>query len=375
MNLRMRRLPDQNIVIIGAGLVGSAIAWGLARSGLRPMLLDGEDLSLRASRANFALIWVQGKGVGAPHYARWTMQSARLWPAFADELRDVTGLDVALKQTGAFTFCLDKRELQMFAEDVATVARELGNDAPEHVVLNHQETAKMVPSIGRDVIGSIYSPMDGDVNSLRLFRALHTGIIKLGASYEPHCEVSSITPQNGGFLLSGAWGEVFTERVILAAGNGNTELAKSVGLATPVVRSKGQILVTEKCAPFFPYTAATLRQADEGGVMIGDSQETHTDRIATNQDISAVLANRAVRTFPHLAEVNVIRSWTGFRIKTPDGLPIYEQSESHPGAYAVMCHSGVTLAANHALIVAQEIAADAKQLAGDAFSGRRFHVS
>ncbi len=141
----MRRLPDQNIVIIGAGLVGSAIAWGLARSGLRPMLLDGEDLSLRASRANFALIWVQGKGVGAPHYARWTMQSARLWPAFADELRDVTGLDVALKQTGAFTFCLDKRELQMFAEDVATVARELGNDAPEHVVLNHQETAKMVP--------------------------------------------------------------------------------------------------------------------------------------------------------------------------------------------------------------------------------------
>ncbi len=108
------------------------------------------------------------------------------------------------------------------------------------------------PSIGRDVIGSIYSPMDGDVNSLRLFRALHTGIIKLGASYEPHCEVSSITPQNGGFLLSGAWGEVFTERVILAAGNGNTELAKSVGLATPVVRSKGQILVTEKCAPFFP---------------------------------------------------------------------------------------------------------------------------
>jgi glycine/D-amino acid oxidase-like deaminating enzyme len=216
--------------------------------------------------------------------------------------------------------------------------------------------------------------MDGDVNSLRLFRALHIGMIKLGAGYEPHCEVASITPQGGGFLLSGAWGEVFTERVILAAGNGNAELAGSVGLKAPVLRSKGQILVTEKCAPFFPYTAATLRQADEGGVMIGDSQETHTDRIATNQDISAVLANRAVRTFPHLSKVNVIRSWAGFRVKTPDGLPIYEQSESHPGAYAVMCHSGVTLAANHALIVAQEIATDVKQLAGDVFSGRRFHV-
>lgn len=211
--------------------------------------------------------------------------------------------------------------------------------------------------------------MDGDVNSLRLFRALHIGLIKLGAGYEPHCEVASITPQGCGFLLSGAWG------VILAAGNGNAELAESVGLEAPVLRSKGQILVTEKCAPFFPYTAATLRQADEGGVMIGDSQETHTNRIATNQDISAVLANRAVRTFPHLTKVNVIRSWAGFRVKTPDGLPIYEQSESHPGAYAVMCHSGVMLAANHALIVAQEIATDVKQLAGNVFSGRRFHVS
>ncbi len=355
--------------------MGSAIAWGLARSGLRPTLLDGEDLSLRASRANFALIWVQGKGLGAPHYARWTMQSARLWPTFADELRDVTGIDVALKQTGAFTFCLDERELKMFAEDVETVARELGNDAPEHVVLDHQETARTVPSIGQDVIGSIYSPMDGDVNSLRLFRALHMGMMKLGASYEPHCEVASIMPQNGGFILSGTWGEVFAERVVLAAGNGNAELAKTIGLSAPVVRSKGQILVTEKCAPFFPYTSATLRQADEGGVMIGDSQETHTDRIMTDQDISAVLANRAVRTFPLLANVNVIRSWAGFRVKTPDGLPVYEQSESHPGAYAIMCHSGVTLAASHALIVAQEIAADAKQLADDAFSGRRFHVS
>ncbi|MDH7793362.1 FAD-dependent oxidoreductase [Ochrobactrum sp. AN78] len=371
----MRRLPDQSIVIVGAGLVGAAIAWGLARSGWRPMLLDGEDLSLRASRANFALIWVQGKGLGSPHYARWTMQSARLWPAFAEELRDVTRLDVALKQTGAFTFCLDEHELEMFAVDVDRVARDLGNDAPEHAILDNLETARMIPCIGRDVIGSIYSPMDGDVNSLRLFRALHEGIIKLGAAYEPHCEVGSIVPQNGGFLLRGTWGEVFAERVVLAAGNGNAELAKTVGLHAPVVRSKGQILVTEKCAPFFPYTSATLRQADEGGVMIGDSHETHTDRITTKQDISAVLAKRAVRTFPHLADVNVIRSWAGFRVKTPDGLPVYQQSESHPGAYAIMCHSGVTLAASHALIVAQEIATDAKQLAGDAFSGRRFHVS
>ena len=371
----MRRLPDQKIVVVGAGLVGSALAWGLARNGLRPMVLDGEDLSLRASRANFALIWVQGKGVGAPHYAHWTIQSARLWPAFAAELRDVTGIDVGLKQKGAFTFCLNERELEVFTSDVVNVARDLKEDAPEHVVLDHRETAKMVPGIGKDVIGSIFSPMDGDVNSLRLLRALHWGMIKLGANYQPHHEVTSIAPQALGFVLRGSWGEVFTERLILSAGVGTPSLAAMVDIDAPTARSKGQILVTEKCAPFFPYTSATLRQTDEGGIMIGDSQETNSDQISTNQDISAVLADRAIRTFPCLTNVNVVRSWAGFRVKTPDGLPIYEESRTYPGAYVTMCHSGVTLAANHALIVAQEIAANAGLLAGDAFPGRRFHVS
>lgn len=370
----MRRLPDQDIVIIGAGLVGAALAWGLARAGERPLLLDGEDLSLRASRANFALIWIQGKGLGAPHYARWSMRSARLWREFASALSETSGVDVALKQRGGFTFALSETELERIHEEVETVAGELGEDAPEHTLLDHAQTAKMVPAIGRDVVGSIFSPMDGDVNSLRLLRALHTGMINLGARYEPHCEVDEIDPRPGGFLMKGARGEVFAKRIVLAAGVGNSRLATMVGIHAPSVRSKGQILVTEKCQPFFPYTSATLRQADEGGVMIGDSQETGTDSIGTNQDISAVLADRAIRTFPCLGGVNVLRSWAGFRVKTPDGLPIYEQSAAHPGAYVAMCHSGVTLAAVHALVVAGEIATQQTALAGNTFPGRRFHV-
>lgn len=370
----MRNLPDQEIVVVGGGLVGAALAWGLARKGLSPLVLDGEDLAHRASRANFALIWVQGKGIGASHYARWTIGSARLWPAFAQQLRETSGIDVGLQQRGGFTFALCDSEMAMWAGEVQSVSSALGKDAPEHVLLDHAGTARMVPSIGKDVIGSIYSSLDGDVNSLRLFRALHAGMINLGARYRAHSDVTEILPKDGGFLLKGAWGEVFAGRVVLAAGNGNTQLAPMVGLSAPTLESKGQILVTEKCKPFFPYTSTTLRQSDEGGVMIGDSQEADTSFIATRQDISTVLASRAVRTFPQLAQVNVLRSWAGFRVKTPDGLPIYEASPTHPGAYVVMCHSGVTLAANHGLLVADAIAGRGVLVADDRFSSRRFHV-
>ena len=60
------------------------------------------------------------------------------------------------------------------------------------------------------------------------------------------------------------------------------------------------------------------------------------------RDITA----RAVRTFPFLRDVNVVRTWAALRVMSPDGLPIYDQSREFPGAYLATCHSGVTLAAN-----------------------------
>ena len=75
------------------------------------------------------------------------------------------------------------------------------------------------------------------------------------------------------------------------------------------------------------------------------------------------------------ANVNVVRTWSAIRVMTQDGFPIYDESKSHPGAFTVCCHSGVTLAANHALAVAPMIARGAldKSLVAP-FSARRFHV-
>jgi glycine/D-amino acid oxidase-like deaminating enzyme len=74
-----------------------------------------------------------------------------------------------------------------------------------------------------------------------------------------------------------------------------------------------------------------------------------------------------------LARLNVVRSWAGIRVMPQDGFPIYDQSETHPGAFVTCCHSGVTLASNHAFEVARMIAAGALEpaLVG-AFSAHRF---
>jgi hypothetical protein len=73
----MQREPD--VAVVGGGLSGSAIAFGLAREGKRVIVLDEGDVAKRASSGNFALVWVQGKGLGMPAYTGWTMRSSNDW--------------------------------------------------------------------------------------------------------------------------------------------------------------------------------------------------------------------------------------------------------------------------------------------------------
>jgi hydrogen cyanide synthase HcnC len=367
-------LTEADIVVVGGGVVGGAIALGLACGGTRVTILDEGDVALRASRGNFALVWVQSKGLGMPDYSTWSRCSAEQWSGLAGLLDEETGIDVAHRQPGGFMLCLSEEELEQRRQIMLRLHNQMSLGDFPYEILDHDETRCRLPDIGPDVVGSIYSPLDGHVNSLKLFRALHEATQRRGVHYRPDCPVDSIAPHAGGFQLRGPFGEIAAGKIVLAAGLGNARLAPMVGLDAPVKPSKGQIIITEKTAPFLNNPMVTIRQTDEGGVMIGDSQEDRGFDTIVGQPVLSVMAERAVRMFPRLAGLNVVRSWSALRVMSPDGFPIYDQSTSHPGAFVVTCHSGVTLAASHALTLAPAILSGALPQTLQAFSARRFHV-
>jgi glycine/D-amino acid oxidase-like deaminating enzyme len=364
-----------DVAVVGGGLVGAATSWGLAREGLRVALLDEGDRAVRASRGNFALVWVQSKGLGLAPYAGWTIRSSNAWGGFADLLKQETGLDVCFQRPGGFHLALSENELAARADALKRLHSQPGIVDYKTEILHHDQVARMLPDVGPEVVGASYCALDGHVNSLRLFRTLHTAINARGVTYLPGYRVESIAKEGGEFRLQTAKGEIRAAKVALAAGNANMRLAPMVGLEAPMRPERGQIVVTERLRPFLNHPVVTLRQTDEGTVMIGDSKEESTDPSGLTIGVSATEAERAVRQFPLLASVNVVRTWSAIRVMTRDGFPIYDQSQTHPGAFVLCCHSGVTLCANHALTVAPMIARGALDEALVApFSARRFHV-
>jgi glycine/D-amino acid oxidase-like deaminating enzyme len=239
-------------------------------------------------------------------------------------------------------------------------------------ILDRDELAKMMPGLGPDVVGGSYCPHDGHTNPLKLLRALHAGMAAQGARYVADAQVEAVARDGDGFVAKTAKGTYRGAQIVLAAGHGNTWLAPSLGLDVPLIPEKGQILVTERATPLMPMPTHLLRQTAEGTIMIGDSHEDTGYSTDSSTPVIAQIAHNAQRCFPALGQLRVVRSWGAVRILSPDGFPIYQESESHRGAYSINCHSGVTLAAAHALKLAPVLAQGQLSPDFDVFHSRRF---
>lgn len=361
-------------MVIGGGLVGTAIGYGLACAGLKVAILDEGDTAFRASRGNFGLVWVQSKGLGAPHYQRWTRASAEAWRLLAGELGEAADIALGLEQNGGVQLCLGEAELAKREAMMQQMQREAGNFGFEYRMLDHAELAEMLPGLGPAVAGASWTPYDGHVNSLALFHALHHAFAAKGGTYLPNRRVDAADAAPRAFRVTAGDDTITAPRIVLAAGLGNAELAPLFGLSAPVRPQRGQILVTERTTRAWPIPLGSIRQTPEGSILLGSSEEEVGFDTGQKPDVMQQIARRAVLSFPWLAELQIVRAWAALRIMPPDGLPIYDESERFPGAFTANCHSGVTLAGAHARLLAPMIAAGALDPALAAFSARRFDV-
>lgn len=365
---------ETEFAIVGGGIVGLSLAYGLLKKGKRVVVFDEGDGALRASRGNFGLVWVQSKGLSQPAYANWTRRSAAAFRGFADELTNHAELDVALVQDGGYVIHMSEETLDEDRKRYEGLKKKLDGDYPFEVMGKNALMAEE-PNIGPKVAGALYCREDGHLNPLKLLKALATAVRRLNGIVQNECKITSIEPDGSGYRLSSSSGRTFVaEKVVLAAGLGASDLGPSLGFKTQIRPQQGQILITEKIPKLMNRPNVEVRQVNEGGVQIGASNS----EVGLNdtEDVSTVaaLASHAVDMFPKLAKTKLLRSWASLRIMSPDGLPIYQESPLHKGVFFVTCHSGITLAAAHSEFLTDWLIGINAQPDLSAFSEARFDV-
>ena len=358
--------------------MGAAIGYGLASRQSRVLVLDGGDRDLRAANANFGLVWLHGKGVDMPAYYHLTRRSVEAWPEFVRELTETTAVDLQYEHSGGLVLCLGDEQLERRRQTLLRLHAQIGPGTEiDWEMLDRSGVRKLMPKVelGRTVVGASFGRLDGHANPLRLLASLHAGIIRKGGALRGGSTVHSVRRMpNGRFIIGFGSQHVSATRIVIAAGIGSKSLAAQVGLDVPVRPQRGQILVTERVAPFLSLPTLDVRQTREGTVMIGATHEEVDLDCSTTSEAAASLSANALRQFPALRDIRLVRQWAGLRILTPDGFPIYAQSDTHPGAFLALCHSGVTLAAAHADLLARGIAAGRLPASLDVFHHRRFDV-
>lgn len=365
--------PD--VLIVGAGVVGVSIACGLIDAGARVCVLDGDDSDFSASRGNFGMISISNKGFSNLPYFRLSLASRRLWPAFAEDLCDKSGIDPAFDARGKIYLSVGHEEFAAHAAKIEDFAHRVGADY-RHELLDRREVQQLLGKVelGEKVVGGSYSSLDGLVEPLRLHAALQIAVERSGGEILRGHRVSRIGNDRGTFTVEGTWGSFSAPKVVIAAGLGTPHLSSQVGLPVRVRPQRGQIMVTERVEQAFPYPiSGLLRQNPEGTIMIGVSTEEvgYDDR--TTVDVLKALATRAVERLPSLRAVHVNRCWAALRPRTDDGYPVYQESHDRPGAYVVSCHSGITLAALHSRLLPEWILGGAKNPLLEPFGAGRFH--
>lgn len=385
-SLRADLPTDCDVVVIGGGLAGAAITYHLARAGVDVALLERSELNREASGTNagsfhFQIALHQLTAWGTDNVrdrllgeVRLHAEAARLWTTLEEEL----GAPLGVHTTGGLMVAETPEELRLL-QDKNRIEAEAGLET--HVLLP-DELRRFAPYLADDLTGASFCPAEGHANPLAAAPLFALRAQEAGAQVRTHVDVRAVEPRTGGgFTVVTATGDVRARRVVNAAGAWARELAATSGLELPLRAEGLHVNVTEPrervLDPLVQHIGRrlSLKQAGNGTFIIGGGwpsrPEARPARHSTRWESAAGNMGVAVRVMPGLADVRVLRMWTGVMAFTDDLSPIVGESARLPGYFTCIATTGFTLSPLMARLLAEHMTDPASRPLPAAYSPDR----
>jgi glycine/D-amino acid oxidase-like deaminating enzyme len=358
---------ETDVVVVGGGLAGAATAYYLAGEGVDVVLLERSELNREASGTNagsfhfqIAIHQLTARETESSRArllsdVRLHSEAARLWLTLEDELDAPLGVHTI----GGLMVAETPEELQIL-HDKHLIEEEAGLETH---VLEGEGLRRFAPYLADDLLGGSFCPQEGHANPFLATPLFALRAAERGAVVRTYAEVTDVQP---GFAIETTAGTIHAQRVVNAAGAWANDVAAMSGVRLPIRAGGLHVNVTEPrehvLDPLLQHIGRrlTLKQAANGTFIIGGGWPAHPEaapaRYSTLWESAAGNAAVAVRVMPSLADVRIVRMWTGVMAFTDDLQPVVGEVSALSGYFACIATTGFTLSPMIARMLAAHIA-------------------
>ncbi|MGY5808501.1 NAD(P)/FAD-dependent oxidoreductase [Rhizobium sp. LEGMi198b] len=340
-------MPSQEIIVIGAGIIGASIAWHLARKGASVTVIAAKPGG-EATPSSFA--WINASWGNPEFYFHFRRRSMAEWSRLA---ADLPGLP--LSWCGGLCWDLPEAEL------VAYAVRQGGWGYGLRQV-DRETSAALEPHLADPPTFALHVGEEGAVEPVAAANLLLEDAARHGATLSYGMEARRLLRENGRITgVETADGVLLADHVVLAAGAGTAALAASVGIDVPIETPPG-LIVHSRPAPrllngLVMAPELHMRQTMEGRIIAG-TDFGGTDPGEKPQQAADELFAKVKTMLRGGDELELDFYTVGYRPTPKDGFPIIGGVDAAPGLYLAVLHSGVTLAPLVGSVAAAEILSD-----------------
>jgi len=313
-----------DVAIVGGGVMGCAIAWRLAQRGVAVTVIERGIPGAEASSAAAGMLAPQMESDGPGPMLELGLRSRALYPGFAAELREVTGIDVGYEKCGILAVALDDAEERGFP---AKLAWQLGRGLRVER-LDGDGLRSLEPGLSTAVRSGLSFPDDAQVNPRELARALSHAAAAAGARFLQGHYVRRVRVESGRVQGVELDDELLPAATVVVAAGSWSGLVEGVGLGPHLVRPvRGQIVSIETRPPVLRRCVAVhgrgyLVPRRDGTVLAGSTMEAVGFRKEVTVGGLARILTLASTLVPRLVDAPVTGSWSNFRPLTEDQLPV-----------------------------------------------------
>ena len=360
MEVFMGISQNSDVLIIGGGVIGLSIARELHKTGVRQItVVDRSNCGTESSWAAGGMLGPQAEADEFGEFYRFCSDSRDLYPAFAAELLDETGIDIELDQTGTLYLALDDDDA-VALDHRLTIQRSAGLNIE---YLSPADTRKAEPFVSPDVRGSLYFKDDWQVDNRKLLTALRRYAELNGIKVTENCTVENLIVENGKVVgVSTANGVIRANETVLAGGAWSSMIAApEVDLGFAMTPIRGQMICYRTAKQLFGHVIYSRRgylvPRHDGRILAGSTSEKVGFSKGTTDEGVAFLRMMAEEIAPSLSGLEPFDRWSGLRPMANDAFPVIERVKDLEGLIAATGHyrNGILLAPITANLVAQII--------------------